>query len=161
MSPPPGPRQPPPRRLLQRSPPWQRLQSLAPLVPVHLLQWRQVEQEMADLGRNRLRLVLKQNSGRLDPPKHPHSQSRRWEAVPMLPFPLLDSEGRHSLVMKLYDYAAEQTPLLDVVAGNAIRHLHTHLLPCEARSLRNQVVCMIAECHSWPLVQRGRGMVPV
>ena len=49
--------------------------------------------------------------------------------------------------MKLYDYAAEQTPLPDMVAGNAIRHLHTHLLPHEARSLGNKVVCMIAEYH--------------
>ena len=81
------------------------------------------------------------------PPKHPHSQSRRWEAVPMLPFPFLDSEGRHASVMKLYEHAAEQMPPLDGVAGDVIRHLHTHLLPYEARSLGNQVVCMIAEYH--------------
>ena len=87
------------------------------------------------------------------PPKRPRSQSRRWEAVPMLPFPLLDLEGRHALVMKLYDYAAEQMPLPDGVAGDVIRHLHSHLLPHEARSLRNQVVCMIAEYH---LTRRAR-----
>ena len=81
------------------------------------------------------------------PSKHPRSQSRRWETVPMLPFPLLDSEGRHASVMNLYDYATEQTPLPDAVAGDVIRHLHTHLLPREARSLRNQVVCIIAEYH--------------
>ena len=81
------------------------------------------------------------------PPKYPHSQSRRWEAVPMLPFPFLDLEGRHASVMKLYDYTVEQMPLPDGVAGDTIRHLHTHLLPREARSLGNQVVCMIAEYH--------------
>ena len=79
------------------------------------------------------------------PPKCSRSQSRRQEAVLTLPFPLLDSEGRHTSVMKLYDYTMEQTPLPDGVAGDVIRHLHTHLLPREARSLRNQVVCMIAE----------------
>ena len=107
--------------------------------------------------------------------------------------------------MKLYEHAAEQTPPPDGVAGEAIRHLHTHLLPHEARQLGNQVVCMIAEyhlmsstrvsltqspilpeaakplqnighvlalsgmppgvisgsCHSWPLIQEGRGSVPI
>ena len=48
--------------------PWQRLQSLAPLTPVHLLQWRQAEWEMASPGPTGLKLVPKQNSGRSDPP---------------------------------------------------------------------------------------------
>ena len=81
------------------------------------------------------------------PPKHPHSQSRKWAVVPALPFPLQDLEGRHASVMKLYDHTAEQPPPADGVAGEAIRHLHTHLLPCEARHLGNHVVCMIAEYH--------------
>ena len=49
--------------------------------------------------------------------------------------------------MKLYDPAAEQPPPLDGVAGEAIRHLHTHMLPQDARHLGNQVVCMIVEYH--------------
>ena len=65
----------------------------------------------------------------------------------MLPFPFQDLERRHALVMKLYEHAAEQMPPPDGVAGEAIRHLHTHLLPREARCLGNQVVCMIAEYH--------------
>ena len=81
------------------------------------------------------------------PPKHPHSQSRKWAVVPALPFPLQDLEGRHASVMKLYDHTAEQPPPADGVAGEALRHLHTHLLPCEARHLGNHVVCMIAEYH--------------
>ena len=81
------------------------------------------------------------------PPKHPRSQSRRRETAPSLPFPLQDSKGRHTAVMKLYDYTAGETPLRDAVAGDAIRHLHSHLLPREAGSLGNQVVCMIAEYH--------------
>ena len=81
------------------------------------------------------------------PPKRPRFQSRKREVVLMLPFSLQDSEGRHALVMKLYEHATEQTPSPDGVAGEAIRHLHTHLLPREARCLGNQVVCMIAEYH--------------
>ena len=81
------------------------------------------------------------------PPKRPRSQSRKQEVVLTLPFPLQDSEGRHPLVMKLYEHAVEQTPPPDGVAGEAIRHLHTHLLPREARHLGYQVVCMIAEYH--------------
>ena len=49
--------------------------------------------------------------------------------------------------MKLYEHVAEQPPPLDGVAGEAIRHLHTHIMPRDARHLRNQVVCMIAEYH--------------
>ena len=81
------------------------------------------------------------------PPKHPRSQSRRWGVGLMLPFPIQDSEGRHATVMKLYDHTAEQPPPRDGIAGEAIRHLHSHLLPRDARCLGNQVVCMIAEYH--------------
>ena len=72
------------------------------------------------------------------------SQSRRWEVGL---FPIQDSEGKHAAVMKLYDHAAEQPPPRHGIAGEVIRHLHSHLLPRDARHLRNQVVCMIAEYH--------------
>ena len=81
------------------------------------------------------------------PPKHPHSQSRRCGVGLTLPFPLQDLEGRHAAVMKLYDHAAEQLPPRDGIAGEAIRHLHSHMLPRDARRLGNQVVCMIAAYH--------------
>ena len=81
------------------------------------------------------------------PLKHPHSQSRRWEMGPVLPFPLQDMEGRLTSVERLYEYAGEQPPPRDDVAGRAIRHLHPEILPRDARRLGNQVVCMIAEYH--------------
>ena len=81
------------------------------------------------------------------PPKCPHSQSRRWETGPRLPFPLLDEEGRLAFVEKLYEYAGEQPSPRDDVAGQAIRHLHPEILPRDARRLGNQVSCMIAEYH--------------
>ena len=81
------------------------------------------------------------------PPKCPCSQSRRWDAGLAHPFPLQNSEGRLASVMRLYEHAAEQLPPPDGVAGEAIRHLHSHMLPRDARCLENQVVCMIAEYH--------------
>ena len=81
------------------------------------------------------------------PLKHPRFQSRRREAGPRLPFPLLDEEGRLVSVEKLYAYVGEQPAPRDDVAGRAIRHLHPEILPWDARSLGNQVGCMIAEYH--------------
>ena len=81
------------------------------------------------------------------PLKRPRSQSRRWEMGPALPFPLQDTEGRLTSVERLYEYAGEQPPPRDDVAGRAIRHLHPEILPRDARRLRNQVVCMIAKYH--------------
>ena len=118
-----------------------------PPTPTCLLRWRQAERETANLGLNRLRLVRKQNSDRPDPQNVPVPQSRRCEAGLALPFPLQDTEGRLASIMRLYEHAGEQPPPQDGVAGEAIRHLHSHMLPRDARHLRNQVVCMIAEYH--------------
>ena len=81
------------------------------------------------------------------PLKHPHSQSRRREAGPALPFPLQDAEGRLTSIERLYEYVGQQLPPRDDVAGQAIRHLHPEILPRDTRRLGNQVVCMIAEYH--------------
>ena len=81
------------------------------------------------------------------PAKRPHSQSRRREPTPRLPFPLQDHEGRFTSVTRLYEHAATQPAAPHNVAGWAIRHLHPNLLPQEARSLGNQVACMITEYH--------------
>ena len=81
------------------------------------------------------------------PLKCPRSQSRRREAGPRLPFPLLDEEGRLASIEKLYAYAGKQPSPWDDVAGQAIRHLHPEILPRDARSLRNQVSCMITKYH--------------
>ena len=81
------------------------------------------------------------------PLKHPHSQSRRWETGPRLPFPLQDAEGRLTSIERLYEYAGEQPSPRDDVAGQAIRHLHPEILPWDEQRIRNQVSCMIAEYH--------------
>ena len=79
------------------------------------------------------------------PAKHARSQSRRCEPKPPLPFPLWDSEGRLASVSQLYAHAAEQPVIHHNVASSAIMHLHLEVLPQNARCLRNQVTCMIAE----------------
>ena len=81
------------------------------------------------------------------PMKCPRSQSRKWEARPMLPFPLQDTEGRLTSIMRLYEHVGKQLPPRDDVAGRGTMHLHPQMPPQEARHLGNQVVHMIAEYH--------------
>ena len=95
------------------------------------------------------------------PPKCPCSQSRRWEAGPRLPFPLQDEEGRLASIERFYEYAGEQPSPQDDVAGQAIRHLHPEILPRNARRLRNQVSCMIAEYHLTSSARVSTTMFPV
>ena len=79
------------------------------------------------------------------PAKCPHSQSRRCEPRPPLPFPLQDSEGRLTSISQLYEHAAEQPVTHHNVAGRGIMHLHMEMLPQKATRLGNQVTCMIAK----------------
>ena len=51
------------------------------------------------------------------PAKHRQSLSRKQEARPMLPFPLQDTEGRLTSVLRLYEHAREQLVPHDDVAG--------------------------------------------
>ena len=81
------------------------------------------------------------------PAKHTRSQSKRHELKPRLPFPLQDSEGRLASISQLYEHAAAQPATPHNVAGWTIMHLHPELLPQKAKSLGNQVSCMIAEYH--------------
>ena len=89
------------------------------------------------------------------PVKRPHSQSRRHEPRPLLPFPLQDSEGRLTSILQLYEHAAEQPVTHHNVAGRGIMHLHPEMLPQKATHLGNQVTCMIAEYH---LTSSTRGL---
>ena len=90
------------------------------------------------------------------PPKCPRSQSRRREAGPRQ-----EEEGRLASVEKLYEYAGEQPPPQDDVAGQAIRHLHPEIPTWAAQRLRNQVSCMIAEYHLTSSARVSTTMSPV
>ena len=95
------------------------------------------------------------------PTKRAQSQSRRHEPKPLLPFPLWDSEGRLASVSQLYTHAAEQPVAHRNVAGSVIMHLHPEVLPQNARHLRNQVACMIAEYHLTGSAQGLSSLSPI
>ena len=98
---------------------------------------------------------------RCRPMKHPRSQSRRQEDRPTLPFPLEDDEGRCTSAQELYRHAGQQPPARHNVATMGITHLHLEVLPHEARSLGNQVLCMIAEYHLTSNAQGSSSLCPV
>ena len=95
------------------------------------------------------------------PVKCHRSQSRRWEDRPTLPFPLQDNKGRCSLARQLYQHAGEQPWACHNVATQGITHLYPEVEPCEARSLGNQVLCMIAEYHLTGSAQGLSSLSPV
>ena len=81
------------------------------------------------------------------PAKHHRSASRRREGQPTLPFPLQDNDGRCASVQQLYQHAGEQPRACHNVAALGMAHQYLDMEPHEARSLSNQVLCMIAEYH--------------
>ena len=95
------------------------------------------------------------------PTKHRQSQSRRQEDRPTLPFPLQDNKGRCTSAQQLYQHAGGQPQTRHNVATLGITHLYPELLPHEARSLGNQVLCMIAEYHLTGSAQGSSSLRPV
>ena len=95
------------------------------------------------------------------PTKCHWSQSRRQEERPTLPFPLQDNKGRYKSAQQLYQHTGEQPQACHNVATQGIIHLHLEVLPCEARSLGNQVLCMIAEYHLTSSAQGSLSLSPV
>ena len=95
------------------------------------------------------------------PMKHRRSQLRRQEDQPTLPFPLQDNDGRCTSIRQLYQHAGEQPRACHNVATQGITHLHPEVEPHEARSLGNQVLCMIAEYHLTGITQGSSSISPV
>ena len=79
----------------------------------------------------------------------------------MLPFPLQDSEGRHTSISQLYKHVGEQPTTHHNVASRGIMHLHPQMLLRKAMFLGNQVVCMIAEYHLTGSAQGPLSLSPV
>ena len=99
---------------------------------------------------------------RRDRPKKCHqSASRRREGWPTLPFLLQDNNGRCASVQWLYQHAGEQPWACHNVATQGMTHQYPDMEPHEARSLSNQVLCMIAECHLTGLAQGSSSISPV
>ena len=93
--------------------------------------------------------------------KHHRSASRRREGWPTLPFPLQDNTGRCASVHQLYQHAGEQPRARHNVTAQGMTHQYPDMEPCEARSLSNQVLCMIAEHHLTGLAQGSSSISPV
>ena len=87
------------------------------------------------------------------PAKHSRSVLRRWEGWPTLPFLLQDNAGRCTSVQQLYQHAGEQPRAHHNVAAQGLTHQYPDIELHEARSLGNQVLCMIAEYHLTGLAQ--------
>ena len=87
------------------------------------------------------------------PTKHHRSMSRKWEGWSTNPFPLQDSEGRHEAVQQLYWHAGELTPARHDVAAKGMACHHPDMESGVAKSLNNQVLCMISEYHLMCLSQ--------
>ena len=98
---------------------------------------------------------------RCRPAKHPRSKSRRRENRPTYPFPLQDEEGRLTSTQEIYRHSGQQPPAHHNVATMRITHLHPEVLPRDARSLGNQVLCMIAEYHLVSHAQGSSSLSPV
>ena len=95
------------------------------------------------------------------PLKHHRSASRRREGRPTLPFPLQDNDGRCASVQQLYQHAGEQPWACHNVATQGLTHQYPDMEPREARSLGNQVLCMIVEYHLTGLTQGSSSICPV
>ena len=81
------------------------------------------------------------------PTKHHQSASRKWEGRSTNPFPLQDSKGRCEVVQQLYQHVGELTPAHHDVAAQGMAHHYPGMESGEAKSLNNQVLCMISEYH--------------
>ena len=95
------------------------------------------------------------------PTKHRRSLPRRWEAWSTNPFPLQDSEGRHEAVQQLYRHAGEHTLVCHDVAAQGMASHHPDLESGAAKSLNNQVLCMMSEYHLTCLSQGPSYVSPV
>ena len=99
---------------------------------------------------------------RRDRPTKCHwSSSRKWEGWSTNPFPLQDSKGRYEVVEQLYRHAGECPPTHHDVAAQGMAHHHPDLESGVAKSLNNQVLCMISEYHLTCLSQGSSYISPV
>ena len=87
------------------------------------------------------------------PTKHHRSLPRRWEGRSTNSFPLQDSEGRHKVVQQLYQHAGQCTLAHHDVAAQGMASHHPDMESGAAKSLNNQVLCMISEYHLTSLSQ--------
>ena len=95
------------------------------------------------------------------PAKCHRSASRKWEGRSTNPFPLQDSKGRCEVVQQLYWHAGELTPACHDVAAQGMACHYPGMELGKAKSLKNQVLCMISEYHLTCLSQGSSCISPV
>ena len=87
------------------------------------------------------------------PTKCQQSSSRKWEGRSTNPLPLQDNKGRHEAVEQLYWHAGECPTACHNVAAQGMACHHPDMESDVAKSLNNQVLCMISEYHLMSLSQ--------
>ena len=98
---------------------------------------------------------------RCRPVKRPQSQSRRCENRSTYPFPLQDEEGRCTSTQEIYRHSGQQPLAHHNVATMGITYLHLEVLPQDAWSLGNQVLCMIVKYHLVGYAKDSSSLSPV
>ena len=81
------------------------------------------------------------------PTKHHRSGSRRWEVRSTNPFPLQDNWGRCEAAQQLYQHAGELVLAHHYVVAQGMACHYPNIESGKAKSLNNQVLCMISEYH--------------
>ena len=93
--------------------------------------------------------------------KRCHSQSRRRDSRPTVPFPLQEHEGRLQAVRTLYEEAREHRLASEMTALRGLRESHPEMGAEELQRLNNQVLLMIAEYHLTSASQGTHHVLPV
>ena len=93
--------------------------------------------------------------------KRRHSQSRRPEARPALPFPLQEHQDRVHTIKQLYRQAAEHRLASQQTATNGLKLYHPDMELDDLTSLNNQVLLMIAEYNLTSASQGTHRVTPL
>ena len=93
--------------------------------------------------------------------KRRHSQSRRRDSRPTVPFPLQEHEGRLQAIWTLYEEAGEHRLASEMMALRGLRESHPEMGAEELQCLNNQVLIMIAEYHLTSASQGTHRILPV
>ena len=93
--------------------------------------------------------------------KRCHSQSRRRDSHPTVPFPLQEHEGRLQAIRTLYEEAREHRLASEMMALHGLRESHPEMGAEELQHLNNQVLLMIAEYHLTSASQGTHRILPV
>ena len=105
--------------------------------------------------------TVEEEEWRSRPAKHCRSASRRRKRQATNPFPLQDLEGRQEAVHQLYEHAGELLQARHDVAAKRLTSQHPGIGLGEAKSLNNQILCMILEYHLTCLSQGFSSLSPV